>query len=513
MAASVVDVAASLGVPDAVLAQVEAIADYQIPLVAVVFGGLAVLLAVRHWWQRRQAVYLLDLACFKPPDRLKVSVERFLTGSRASGMFSEESLDFQRRISNSNGLSEETYLAPSLEAFEQAYQLREQRAAAGLPTSTPAEDTLKIMTMVAAREESSMVMFGSVQDVLDRCGLRPTDIDILVVNCSLFNPTPSLASMIINHFGMRTDILSFNLGGMGCSAGVIAIGLAQKVLQTEPNKVALVVSTENVTFNWYLGNDRSMLIPNTLFRIGGAAVVLTNKPSWKSRCKYELEHVVRVHMGKDDKAYHCVFQREDDDGRVGVELNRDLVKVAGKALETNLTRLGPLVLPLSEKVKFGWNMVQRKIIGLKVSPYVPDFKKAFKHFCLHAGGRAVIEGLGGKLGLTQDQTAASFNALYWYGNTSSGSLWYELSFIEACQKIRKGDTVWMVGFGSGFKCNSMVWRALRNVKDDKHIAWEHMKQPGMLNKVWEYLEANKLQRSASKSDLNASASTNSLKEE
>jgi 3-ketoacyl-CoA synthase len=81
----------------------------------------------------------------------------------------------------------------------------------------------------------------------------------------------------------------------------------------------------------------------------------------------------------------CVFQREDDDGRVGVELNRDLVKVAGKALETNLTRLGPLVLPISEKVKFGWNMVQRKFIGLKVPPYVPDFKKAFNHFCLHAG--------------------------------------------------------------------------------------------------------------------------------
>lgn len=53
----------------------------------------------------------------------------------------------------------------------------------------------------------------------------------------------------------------------------------------------------------YLGNDRSMLIPNTLFRIGGAAIVLTNKPSWKSRSKYELQHVVRVHMGKDEKAY------------------------------------------------------------------------------------------------------------------------------------------------------------------------------------------------------------------
>lgn len=54
--------------------------------VAVIFGALAALLAFRYWWHRRNAVYLLDLACFKPPDRLKVSVERFLTGSRASGV-------------------------------------------------------------------------------------------------------------------------------------------------------------------------------------------------------------------------------------------------------------------------------------------------------------------------------------------------------------------------------------------------------------------------------------------
>ena len=44
-------------------------------------------------------------------------------------------------------------------------------------------------------------------------GLKPRDIDILVVNCSLFNPTPSLSAMIINHFKMRSDILSYNLAG------------------------------------------------------------------------------------------------------------------------------------------------------------------------------------------------------------------------------------------------------------------------------------------------------------
>ena len=42
----------------------------------------------------------------------------------------------------------------------------------------------------------------------------------------------------------------FCLAGMGCSAGVIAIGLAQKLLATQPKSYALVVSLETVTQNW-----------------------------------------------------------------------------------------------------------------------------------------------------------------------------------------------------------------------------------------------------------------------
>jgi len=62
--------------------------------------------------------------------------------------------------------------------------------------------------------------------------------------------------MIANHFRMRSDLLSFNLAGMGCSAGVIAIGLAQRLLRTEPGKYALVVSTENIT------QARARLLPS-----------------------------------------------------------------------------------------------------------------------------------------------------------------------------------------------------------------------------------------------------------
>jgi 3-ketoacyl-CoA synthase len=47
--------------------------------------------------------------------------------------------------------------------------------------------------------------------------------------------------------------------------------------QVYPNSTALVLSTENMTQNWYFGNDKSMLIPNCLFRTGGAGILLSNK--------------------------------------------------------------------------------------------------------------------------------------------------------------------------------------------------------------------------------------------
>lgn len=221
---------------------------------------------------------------------------------------------------------------------------------------------------------------------------------------------------------------------MGCSAGLIAIKLAQDLLKTYPNKYALVMSMESITQDWYFGSDRSMLIPNVLFRMGGSAILLSNKTKERSRAKYTLNHLVRVNLGADDTAYSCVFQHTDKEGLLGVELTKDLVHVASKALTKNMTRLGPLVLPISEKIFYVINYLCGKM-GMKIKKYTPDFKRAFDHFCIHAGGRAVIEGMKDQLGLSDEKISPSKETLYHYGNTSSSSIWYSLAYVESFQVI------------------------------------------------------------------------------
>jgi len=71
------------------------------------------------------------------------------------------------------------------------------------------------------------------------------------------------------------------------------VDLAKQLLKARPNALALVVSTENLTQNLYLGNDRSMLLQNTLFRCGGAALLLSNRRSDSLRAKFKLLHTLR----------------------------------------------------------------------------------------------------------------------------------------------------------------------------------------------------------------------------
>jgi len=58
--------------------------------------------------------------------------------------------------------------------------------------------------------------------------------------------------------------------------------------------------------------------------------------------------------------------------------------------------------------------------------YTPKFNKAFEHFLLHTGGRAVIDEMEEKLSLTPAQCQPSKDALYRFGNTSAASTWYIL---------------------------------------------------------------------------------------
>jgi len=60
-----------------------------------------------------------------------------------------------------------------------------------------------------SRAESKQVICDVIRDVLAKTGTHAREIDILIINCSLFSPTPSLCALAAHEFGMRTDIARY----------------------------------------------------------------------------------------------------------------------------------------------------------------------------------------------------------------------------------------------------------------------------------------------------------------
>ncbi|KAK6930188.1 FAE1/Type III polyketide synthase-like protein [Dillenia turbinata] len=408
--------------------------------ISAILAGIA-LLCLLH--RRKVGIYLLDFACYQPPDAHRLPMATFLEHVSLDDQFDPDSVAFQIKILEKSGFSAETSVPPSL--------LR-----------LPIKKTLPLTL-----EEAKTVMFAVVSDLLKKKNINPKSIDILICNGSMFSPTPSMSSMIINKFKMRSNIMSFNLSGMGCSAGIAAVSLAKDLLTVHRNSLALIVSTEMLTPNWYTGKNRSMLLTNCLFRVGGAAILMSSRDQDKKLAKYTLHHIVRTNNARDDESYFSVFQDADTEGEIGVSISKNIIVAAGNALKANMASLGPMVLPFSELLRYMMSLIGLKLQLIRSKNiYRPDFKRAFDHLCIHAGGKAVIQAIEKSLGLSKEDVEASNMTLYRFGNTSSSSIWYELSYLQGKGRIKQDDRVCQIAFGSGFKCASAVWKCINNVKDN-----------------------------------------------
>ncbi|KAM3373727.1 3-ketoacyl-CoA synthase 11-like [Capsicum galapagoense] len=94
------------------------------------------------------------------------------------------------------------------------------------------------------------------------------------------------------------------------------------------------------------------------------------------------------------------------------------------------------------------------------------------HFLPHVGGLPALNQLQKILGFSDLAMEASKISLKRFGNTSSSSIWYLLAYAEAKGRIKKGDKIWQMAFGSGFKCSSVIWRAIKIVdSNDMKNPW------------------------------------------
>lgn len=169
-----------------------------------------------------------------------------------------------------------------------------------------------------------------------------------------------------------------------------------------------------------------------------------------------------------DASYRCLLQEEDQQGFAGVTVGTRLLVEARNVVKAHIATVAKLVLPTSDKILLMSNYVIRKLHMAKSKPYIPDFRSAIDHFFPHVGGSLVIDEVERNLKLDAE---APRMTLYRFGNLSSSTVWYELAYAEAKRRIKKGDRIWLMAYGSGFKCSSIILHAMRSVDQEKMNPW------------------------------------------
>lgn len=270
--------------------------------------------------------------------------------------------------------------------------------------------------------ESIKLAEKSLNKVLKKADLKPTDIDyIITVSCTGIM-IPSLDAYLINNLKMKQDIVRLPVTEMGCAAGVSGIIYAKNFLKANPDKRAVVVAVEAPTATFQL-EDFSMVnaVSAAIFGDGCASVILSS---------YENEKGPEI---KDEAMYHFF----DAEKMMGFKLrNTGLQMILNQAVPQTIADHFPNIIhPFLEK-----NQLTIQDID---------------HLIFHPGGKKIVqtvEDLFGSLGKNIDDTK---DVLRLYGNMSSATVLYVLErFMD--KNLPKGDKGIMLSFGPGFSAQRVL---------------------------------------------------------
>jgi len=135
----------------------------------------------------RPPVYLVDFTVYEPPADFQATRAELVGVWRKLGCYTEESIQFMARLLEKSGTGDSTHWPPG------TLRILDSRGGAAEPD----------LSVTSARAVAAAVLCSCFEQLLARTGIKAKDVDFLIVNCSLFCPTPSLAAIVAQKFSLK----------------------------------------------------------------------------------------------------------------------------------------------------------------------------------------------------------------------------------------------------------------------------------------------------------------------
>ncbi len=288
-----------------------------------------------------------------------------------------------------------------------------------------------------ARDDQALsdLAIPAARQALAHAGISASEIDLIIVGTSTPDMLMPATSALVQHAIGATRAAVFDMEA-ACTGFVQAFIVAQQFLMTGMYRKALVIGGDLLSkFTNFSDRGTGML-----FGDGAGAVVLSSGGQ---------DAILSNLMGADGSGADLITipigsrvppsgERADSGGHHVTMKGREVYKFA-------LERVPPAIQEAA------------RLAGLELSE--------IDHFLMHQANARIIEAVAKRLGLPMEKMIVNIDMR---ANTSAGTVPIALAESAHSGRIKAGDTVLMVGFGSGLTWAASVirWTAAPYSQED-----------------------------------------------
>jgi polyketide synthase Type III len=264
----------------------------------------------------------------------------------------------------------------------------------------------------------------AIDSSLNNAGAAIGDIGLLCCVTTTGFLTPGLSALLIREMGIPPQCSRVDVVGMGCNAGLNALGVTAAWSAAHPQQLAVLLCAEACSAAYVFDSTMRTAVVNSLFGDGAAALVLTGDDAGNSpfpatpgpRILSFASHIITDAVGA------MRYDWDNSQGKFSFYLDPDIPYVVGAHAEL---------------------VVNRLLAGTGLR------RSDISHWLVHSGGKKVIDAVRVNLGLTRHDMRHTIGVLRDYGNLSSGSFLFSYERLLREHVAEPGDYGILMTMGPG----------------------------------------------------------------